>query len=169
MIFTLPRITLRTMPMTEQGAPGPACVTEKDALDLGPLPGLIGYTLRRAQLAVFADFQDNFAELDLRPTQLSVLLVLRHNPGARPSAVADTLAIKRTNFAPLLNGLMERRLVERRSDERDRRAQTLHLTEAGTALLDRAAATLDRHETGLQRRLGPDGYAALLALLERLL
>ena len=45
-------------------------------LDLGPLPGLLGYALRRAQVAVFADFMASFATLDLRPAQFSVLLLM---------------------------------------------------------------------------------------------
>ncbi len=143
--------------------------TEVDpVLDLGPLPSLTGYALRRAQLAVFADFHAHFAPLDLRPGQFSVLLVLRQNPGARPSRVADALGIKRANFAPLLTGLLERGLVERSTEAADRRAQALHLTPAGYALLEQADAAQAKHEARMMRRIGADEYATLLAILARL-
>ena len=117
-------------------------------LDLGPLPSLVGYALRRAQLAVFADFYQEFAALGLRPAQFSVLVVLRHNPGARASQVAEALGIQRANFTSMLRGLQERALVERRAAADDSRAVALHLSAAGNGLLDQAEAALARHETG---------------------
>ncbi len=37
------------------------------AVDLRPLNGSIGYTVRRAQLALFADFVTSLREVNLRP------------------------------------------------------------------------------------------------------
>ena len=54
-------------------------------LDLGPLPHLLGYALRRAQIAVFADFIAAFEPLGLRPAQFSVLLLIDINPGCKQS------------------------------------------------------------------------------------
>jgi DNA-binding MarR family transcriptional regulator len=139
-----------------------------DPLSLGPLPQLIGYALRRAQLAVFADFMQCFAELPLRPAQFSTLLVLRHNPGPRPSQIADALGIKRANFVTLQADLIARGLVERRGNAQDRRAHSLHLTPAGEALLVQADATLARHESGFANRLGQVDYDTLLRILHRL-
>ena len=47
-------------------------------VDIGPLAGKVGYALRRAQLAVFDEIIAAFAELDLRPAQYSVLVLLEH-------------------------------------------------------------------------------------------
>jgi DNA-binding MarR family transcriptional regulator len=139
-----------------------------EPLSLGPLPHLIGYALRRSQLAVFADFMQCFAELRLRPAQFSTLLVLRHNPGPRPSQVADALGIKRANFVTLQGDLIARGLVERRGNARDRRAHSLHLTPDGEALLVRADATLAKHESGFAAKLGQQDYETLLRILHRL-
>ena len=136
-------------------------------LSLGPLPELIGYLLRRAQLAVFADFMQHFAELDLRPAQFSTLVVLRHNPGSRPSQIADALGIKRANFVVLQTELAGRGLIERRTDAHDRRAHTLHLTAEGAALMLRADAALAGHERGVAASLGQVDYDALLRILHR--
>ncbi len=139
-----------------------------EPLDLGPLPDLVGYALRRAQLVVFADFYERFAAVDLRPGQFAVLLLLRHNPGVRPSRVADALGIKRANFAPLLAALQARNLVTRTADAADRRAHALHLTADGTTLLQRADQAQAAHETAWLQRLGPRDHAALMRILHRM-
>ena len=134
-------------------------------VDLGPLPNQLGYALRRAQMAVFADFHQEFAPLDLRPAQFSVLLVIRHTPGVRPSQAAEALGIKRANFVPLISGLEGRCLLERRPARDDRRARALHLTPGGEALLRRSDAALQRHERRWRDMLGPAAHGALLAVL----
>ena len=142
-------------------------VLSDTTVSLGPLPELVGYLLRRAQLAVFADFLQHFAVLDLRPAQYSTLIVLRHNPGSRPSQIADALGIKRANFVVLQTELAGRGLIERRTDARDRRAHTLYLTAAGAALMVQADAALAEHELGVAATLGQVDYDALLRILNR--
>jgi DNA-binding MarR family transcriptional regulator len=131
-------------------------------LNLGVLPDLLGYRLRRAQLAVFHDFYRACADHDIRPTQYSVLTVLRHNPGVQQSRVADALAIKRANFVALFAGLDGRGLVRRDRVASDRRAFALFLTPAGEALLDILDALVARHDAGFIARIGRDNQRALL-------
>jgi DNA-binding MarR family transcriptional regulator len=138
------------------------------AVDLGPLPSLFGYALRRALLAVSQDFQRHFVAEDIRPAQFSVLVVLKFNPGLRAARVAAALGIKRTNFVPLLDGLEKRKLAERRRLERDRRATALFLTETGAAMLARLAPLVAQHEAKFTARVGDDGRHHLLSLLHRL-
>jgi DNA-binding MarR family transcriptional regulator len=143
---------------------------ESDAagtIDLGMLPGLLGYALRRAQLAVFQDFHRTLAPLALTPTQFGVLVVLHENPGLRPSQVAEALGIKRTNFVPLLAELERRGLAGRRG-LRDRRAAALHLTREGDALFAEAQGLVEAHDHRFDAQIGEHGRAQLLALLHRL-
>ncbi|HEX6994261.1 MAG TPA: MarR family transcriptional regulator [Gammaproteobacteria bacterium] len=135
---------------------------------LGSLANQIGYALRRAQLAVFADLIDALAKFDLTPAKFSVLAVIHENPGVRPSEVGRALDIKKTNFVPLLDSLERRGLVVRRPAAEDRRAVELHLTAEGRALLQRANQAQARHETKFVARLGERGRTELLELLERL-
>ena len=146
--------------------PGPA-VEPAPRLDLGPLPGLVGYALRRAQLAVFQDFVETMASLDIRPGQYSVLLVIATNPGVSQTEISDALGIKPTNLAVLLNGLQARGLTERRRGAADKRAHALHLTAAGKTLMRKLDALIEQHETRVTAALGPDGKARLLKLLEK--
>ncbi len=135
---------------------------------VGSLATQIGYALRRAQLAVFADVIDALAEFDLSPAKFSVLAVIHENPGARPSEVGRALDIRKTNFVPLLDALERRGLVTRSPAAEDRRAVELHLTPEGRALLLRATRAQARHEAKVVARLGDDGRTQLLELLERL-
>jgi DNA-binding MarR family transcriptional regulator len=132
---------------------------------LGMLDGLVGYALRRAQIAVFQDFHRTFTEVDIRPAQYSVLLVVHQTPGLRQSQVADALGIKRTNFVTLFDGLQQRGLALRAPVAGDRRAVALHLTEAGEALVGQLMALCDQHEARLTERLGESGRDELLRLL----
>jgi DNA-binding MarR family transcriptional regulator len=143
----------------ESGAP---------AVDVGPLGEMIGYALRRAQLAVFDAAIRGFSELDLRPTQYSVLALVRHKPGLKQSDVAAALGIQRANFVTLLDALEQRGLARRSPAPHDRRSYALHLTEDGQRVLARANALVGDIEARLDARLGPGGREQLLALLRRL-
>ncbi|ALK09451.1 MarR family winged helix-turn-helix transcriptional regulator [Blastochloris viridis] len=142
--------------------------TDTDALDLSGLNAVVGYALRRAQLAVFEDFIARFAVLDLKPAQYSVLLVIGENPGRKQAEIAATLGIQRPNFVAMLDELERRGLAERMPSATDRRSHALVLTRAGNDLLARARALQDEQERELARRLGPGGRETLVALLQRL-
>jgi len=149
-----------------------AAAAAKDARlpgnEVGRLANMTGYVLRRAQLAVFDDVIANFAELELRPAQYSVLVLLGQTPGLKQSDVAAALGIQRANFVVLFDGLEQRGLARRSSAPNDRRSYALYLTDAGEKVLARANELESRHEARLDARLGPGGREQLLALLNKL-
>jgi len=138
------------------------------AADVGPLADMVGYALRRAQLAVFDRVIKEFAALDLRPAQFSTLALLKHRPGLKQSEAAAALGIQRANFVALFDLLEARGLAERRPYARDRRSHALHLTPAGERLVARAQEIEAAHERKLEQILGSDGRAQLLVLLRQL-
>jgi DNA-binding MarR family transcriptional regulator len=138
------------------------------ALDLGPLDSHVGYLLRRAQLAVFADILPSLAEHDVSPADYAVLTVIDRNPGAGQSQVAETLGIQKTNFVPLIRRMEARGLVLRAPSPKDRRSVALSLTAAGEALLARLHAAAQAHIERVRDHLGGDRYDALLEPLQRL-
>ena len=137
-------------------------------VDIGALTCLIGYMLRRAQIAVFQDVFRAFAEVGIRPAQFSVLTVIAHNPGRTQSQVSAALGIKRTNFVALIDSLERRGVAERRPAPGDRRSHALHLTDAGKAIVRRLNRMVDKLEAGMIRRIGRDRRVMLLDLLSRL-
>lgn len=148
-------------PVGQDSAPG-------SRLDLGPLPGLIGYALRRTQVAVFADFIATLATLELRPAQFSVLLLIGRNPGRKQSDIAEALGIQRPNFVAMMDELDRRGLTRRVKSALDRRSYVLELTERGADVLARALALVERHEAALRRDLAPGDAEHLLDLLARI-
>jgi DNA-binding MarR family transcriptional regulator len=143
-------------------------MSERDkTIDLGPLPELIGYVLRRAQLAVFQDFFAAFAPFDIRPAQFSVLTIIERNPGLTQTQVAEALGIKRTNFVGMLDELEKRGFAERRQ-ARDKRSYALYLTADGSALMRKLKPVLKSHEARMIDRLGEDGRDRLVALLSEI-
>jgi DNA-binding MarR family transcriptional regulator len=142
--------------------------TKKTDLDLGPLPELIGYVLRRAQLVVFQDFFNAFAPFDISPAQFSVLTVIERNPGLTQSQVAAALGIKRTNFVGLLDELERRGLAERRQSARDKRSYALNLTGEGAGLMRKLRPVLRAHESRMIARVGEDGRDRLIDLLHEI-
>jgi DNA-binding MarR family transcriptional regulator len=138
------------------------------SIDLAPLKGYVGYAVRRAQIAIFGDFVESLREVDLRPAQFGVLVVIGDNPGMRQSDVSGGLGIQKANFVPLISELEARGLVVREPGTNDRRAYALHLTTQGEALLRRARELHAKHEARLTERIGRRGRAHLLDLLNRL-
>lgn len=137
-------------------------------VDLGSLPAALGYLLRRAQVAVFADFISTLDEVGLRPGQYGALIVIEGNPGLSQRELCAALDIQEANFVPMMNGLVRRRLAQRRPSPADHRRYALHLTARGAALLRRARSLQRSHEARLVARLGPRGRVTLTRLLQAL-
>ena len=159
------RIAAPARAANEQGAAPAAGYGGK--LDLGPLPNLLGYALRRAQLAVFADFHASFAELNLKPAQFSVLVLLEANPGCKQSEAAVALGIMQPNFVALMDELESRDLARRAPAKTDRRSHALELTPKGHALLQRALRVAAQHEMRSTQGLTSVEARQLFDLLHR--
>jgi DNA-binding MarR family transcriptional regulator len=140
------------------------------SFDTGLVSGIVGYRLRRAQLAVFQQFMTRFARFELTPAEYSVLALIGANAGSRQTDIGDALGIKRANFVALINGLEQRGLAERRQPDSDRRARALFLTAKGEALIAEAHAVQAAFEAEMVERLGgPRARDQLVSLLDRLL
>jgi DNA-binding MarR family transcriptional regulator len=137
-------------------------------LELGVLACVVGYKLRRAQLAVFEDFARRFASLDLTPAQFSTLVVIADNPGRRQSDIAAALGIQRPNFVALMDEFERRGLARRVRSGTDRRANALTLTAAGAELLERALVAQAEQEAAIRARLGEQERLKLIEALDRL-
>src|SRR5450432_2988868 len=142
---------------------------DNDALQMGELSELLGYSLKRAQLKIFEDFLRCVAPLQLTPAQFSVLLLLDKNPGRNQTEIANTLGILRPNFVAMLDGLESRDLCARIRSPNDRRSHHLVLTDKGRAVLARAKKLVaSKHEARLNELLGPANRAALRDMLGKI-
>lgn len=137
--------------------------------DLPEMSSIVGYVLRRAQLCVFQDFIESFAEMKLRPAEFSVLNLIAQRPGQKQSEIAEQLGIKRANFVALMDGLERRGVAERRKSPEDKRSHSLHLTREGERFVAEMFAVWKTHEDRMIERLGGEAERdRLIELLGRL-
>lgn len=80
-------------------------------------------------------FASQLGELRLGFTQLAALYVLADTGTMTISDLADTLGRSPSATSRLVDGLVRRRLVERRTEEDDRRLRAVVLTQRGQAIL----------------------------------
>ena len=136
-----------------------------DAIDFDLLPGLVGYHLRRAQVSVFARFNQAMAATQITPGQFGVLVLIGANPGLTQSALAKAVGIERSTMVAVIDGLERRKLVERRASPVDRRSHALVLSGAGTVLLDDLKKRVLRHERQFLEALSAEERQTLIRLL----
>ncbi|MGH7906916.1 MAG: MarR family winged helix-turn-helix transcriptional regulator [Candidatus Binataceae bacterium] len=146
-------------------APGKAA---RRAIDSSPLTELLGYQVRRAELAIFQNFAQAMSRHKLSPGQIGALLLIERNPGLTQSELAMALGIDRSSAVPLLDRLERRGAVARGRGERDRRSHALALTPQGRALLKAARARLYFHEAAIASGLSPAEVKTLRTLLSRI-
>lgn len=153
-----------------KAAPDPTAVADDAGADvsLGMLGDLIGYHVRLAQMAVFADFEQALGALSLSPGLFGLLVIVEANPGLRQTQLADAARLDRSTLVPALDKLESRDLVERRAAPDDRRSNGLFLTAQGSALLAQAKRAVRAHEKRIAAELGDGDRATLIALLDRL-
>lgn len=114
-----------------------------------------------------ARFAERIAALELTPPQTGLLRAIAAGPGQSQQALATHLGTPPSRLVPLVDGLAERGLVERRRNPDDRRLYALHLTEAGQATLGRVAEVAMAHDDALCAALDPAERATLRELLAR--
>jgi DNA-binding MarR family transcriptional regulator len=147
-------------------APAPA--RQPASFAKNPLNTLVGYALRRIQADLMAHLGAELGPLGLRPVTFSVLAVIEASESPSQSDICDVLGIQRTNFVAIAAELEEDGLIARSLSTTDRRQYVLSLTREGAGRLKRAWRVVHAHEDRIDERLGTDGKAQLLALLERL-
>jgi len=136
-------------------------------LDYGVLDDLLGYALRRAQIALYVDFYRATAGLDVSPPRFAALVLVGRNPGMRQGLLAQAMGLHRSGALRLTDWLTARGWVERQDDAEDARSWGLFLTAAGKRKLAELERRVRAHDERLMRGLGD--RAALLKLdLERL-
>jgi DNA-binding MarR family transcriptional regulator len=137
-------------------------------VDYDVLDVLIGYSLRRAQVAMFLAFHEATRGLEITPPRFTALVIVGANPGISQTTLGRVLGIARSGAMMLTDWMEDRGLAERRQRPEDRRAWGLHLTSRG----DRLVAGMKRRVLAEDRRraarLGTGERRRLLALLKKL-
>jgi len=91
------------------------------------------------------------ADLDLRISDATVLLVIVSNPGVRQSAICKALDIARANIAPLIARLDKRSLIDRKP--LDGRSHGLELTPEGQRVAAQVMTIVEEHERSILHKI----------------
>ncbi len=146
------------------------------SIDYDLLQSLLGYALRRTQLAVFQHFAKSMgagagdAKGDDRvsPGEFGVLALVEANPGINQTSLANAVGADRSTMVPIIDRLERRGLVERQAKPGDRRAHALRLAKSGKERMGRFRATVLEHEGKIGSGLNAAERQLLLDLLRRL-
>ncbi|WP_051310465.1 MarR family winged helix-turn-helix transcriptional regulator [Bradyrhizobium sp. Cp5.3] len=153
------------VPARKRDGNGAARPNDADEIGLDALVGHAGYAVRRFQIWIFQDFVKTLSEVDIRPTQYSVMTVIGANPGLTQMAVAKRLGIERARLVHLLDSLESRRLVKRIKSKADRRSHALHLTAQGATALAKFKRLAAEHERHVEGKIGKENREHLLRIL----
>ncbi len=110
------------------------------------LDELLGYSLRRAQVAMFAAFHDATRGMGVTPPRFTALVVIGANPGLSQTVLGNVLGIARSGAMLLADRFESEGLVERRHRADDGRAWGLYLTRRGEALVERMKRRVMAHD-----------------------
>ncbi|HVL35533.1 MAG TPA: MarR family transcriptional regulator [Burkholderiales bacterium] len=145
-----------------------APIVRVPGLDYDVLDELLGYSLRRAQVAMFGAFHEATRGMDITPPRFTALVIIGANPGLSQSVLGRVLGIARSGAMVLTDWFEAQGLVERKRRPNDGRAWGLHLTRRGEQRVASLKARVRRHDLQRARRLSAEERRVLLRLLEKL-
>jgi len=103
----------------------------------------------------------------LRVVDFSVLTLIAHNPGVTSRQICAALAILPPNLVGMIKDLEKRGLLQKRPHPIDRRAQGLHLTDAGLAVQGETQAVVASLENQSVTHLSDAERETLITLLRK--
>ena len=139
-----------------------------EKLNLGALNDLFGFHLRQAYTPFGQAYREAAANFKLKPSQFTVLALVKHNPGRRQSELAEALNIERSNFVPIIDALESRGLLTRGKSPEDRRSNSIEITPKGKAVVTEATAPVLAESKNAAAVLSDREQATLKKLLCKL-
>jgi len=137
-------------------------------INVGMLPNLLGYCVRRAQIALWRDLTRSLGEVKVRPAEFSMMVLVDSNPGIAQIELANQLDVDKATIVGLVDQLQRQKWAMRRQSTVDRRRQGIYLTAFGARELRRLEKTMIEHEARFTRLFSHDELAQLFAYLRRI-
>jgi DNA-binding MarR family transcriptional regulator len=137
-------------------------------VDLGILPRMLGYNLRRAHQVSWRTYVSFIGESKIRPGLFSLLILTRSNPGIAQIELGTHLGVDKASIVALLDRLERAGLIERRRSTRDRRRQGIFLTDAGSSELEALMQQVRQLERQMASRFSKTELDQFLGFLRRM-
>jgi DNA-binding MarR family transcriptional regulator len=133
---------------------------------INPLEPYLGYHLRRISAASMASLAISLNELDIRPSESTVILFVKANSGVRQSLIGKYLGIRRANMAPLIAGLESKGLCRKKA--LDGRSSGIQLTKAGINCATKIELKIKENEERCFGQLNEQERKALMKIVNSL-
>jgi DNA-binding MarR family transcriptional regulator len=137
-------------------------------VDLGCLPRLVSFNLRRAHQCAWRQYVTAIGENDIRPGLFSLLVLVGANPGIAQIELGTHLGIDKASVVALLDRLEKAQMLQRLRCTRDRRRQGIFLTAHGAEALERLVAAVRTLERRMASKFTRQEFELLLSFLRRL-
>lgn len=123
----------------------PAKTSAPEHPEESPLFDLPGHLIRRLQQIAVSIFigKCEASGHDLTPVQFAALTTIRDNDGVAQATLAGLIAYDPATMGGVVERLVQKGFVRRVTSSQDRRAKSLHLTEAGATLLQTVNPVID--------------------------
>jgi homoprotocatechuate degradation regulator HpaR len=125
--------------------------------------------LLKAREAVMRNFLPSLREHDLSAQQWRVMRALVEVNGRDASEISERCAILLPSLSRILQNLDRRRLISRKTCEKDQRRSLISITKKGRRLVEKIAPVSEQRYNDISRRFGEDNLATLYDLLGQLI
>jgi DNA-binding MarR family transcriptional regulator len=153
----------RTPRRRKQETPAPS-----PPINVGMLPNLLGYNVRRAQIALWRDLTRSLGDIKVRPAEFSMMVLVDSNPGIAQIELANQLDVDKATIVGLVDQLQREKWAMRKQSTVDRRRQGIYLTALGQRELRRLEKTMIEHEARFTRLFSAEELTQLFGYLRRI-
>ncbi|MBL0090635.1 MAG: MarR family transcriptional regulator [Ideonella sp.] len=126
-----------------------------------------GYYIRRLQQIAVAIFLEETEAHGITPVQYAALFAARRDPGLDQRTLAATIGFDTSTIGGVIDRLERRGFIERHASPTDRRVRLLHVTPAGSALLDTVVPAMLQAQKRILAPLAPAQRPLFLAMLKQ--
>ncbi len=126
----------------------------------------VGFLLSQLGYVVARHFRSAMAEVGLEPRHFALMRAIAANEGQSQNFVVDLLRIPASSMVSLVDHLEDRGLIERRVHPADRRSRTLHVTDVGSTLLEKATTLAMALEQKICAGMSPEQRWELIERLQ---
>ena len=132
-----------------------------------PFGQATGFLLSQLGFEISRRFGALMSEVGLEPRHFAVLRAIEAMEGSAQNAVGDCIRVPASSMVAIVDQLEQLQVVERRPHPSDRRSRTLHLTDHGRTVLDRAVEVAMGFESILNAGFTDPQRQELIAMLSR--
>ncbi len=134
--------------------------------DINDKPGHLARRFQQIAVAIF-HAEVEAAGHDLTPVQYAALGTIRSHPGIDQVTLAGLIAYDRTTITGVVDRLVQKGLLERQANSRDRRARALQITDQGRRILGEIEPAVEAAQRIMLRGLTADEAEQFMRLLRK--